>query len=146
MVTAALQIWSTTDCPVLAPKKDKVEDKNRRDYATEKWEAEVRASQLAKRAASGGAKLSKADQAAVAAQLAKEAEIRAKIASVQAKLQRGMQVVRALVSSNASQVEKEVGTLAKALLASVFAEGAFLLDESAFEVFLVRPRLCAYLE
>ena len=50
-------------------------------------------------------------------------------------------MVRALVSSNASQVEREVGTLAKALLAVVFAEGAFLLDESAFEVFLVRGAL-----
>ena len=97
----------------------------------------MRDSLAKKRAASGSAKLSKADQAAVSAQLAKEAEVRSRISAVQAKLQRGMQVVRALVASNASQVEREVGTLAKALLASVFAEGAFLLDVSAFDAFLV---------
>ena len=57
-------------------------------------------------------------------------------------MRRGMQVVRALVGSNATQVEREVGVLAKALLASVFAEGAFLLDDSAFVVFLVRCPSC----
>lgn len=122
---------------VLATKKDTVEDKNRRDYATEKWEAEVRDSLAKKRAAAGTAKLSKADQAAVNAQLAKEGEVRQRIAQVQAKMKRGLEVVAALVASNAERVEREVGILAKNLLATAFAEGAFLLDGRAFEVFLV---------
>jgi hypothetical protein len=85
-------IWVTpSDQPyvdVLAPKKDAVENKNRKDYATEKWEQEVRAS-LAKKKTASTANLSKADKAAVSAQLAREAAVRNQIVVVQAKLKRG---------------------------------------------------------
>jgi urease gamma subunit len=120
----------------LAVKKDSAENKNRRDYATEKWEAEVRASLAQKRAATG-AKLSKADQAAVDAQRAKEAIIRGQIAAVQARMKRGLEIIAALVASNAERVKAEVGMLAKVLLATGFGVGSFLLDVRVFEVFLV---------
>jgi len=121
---------------VLAPKKDAVENKNRKDYATEKWEQEVRDS-LSKKKTTTNVKLSKADQAAVAAQMAKEAGIRQQIIEVQARLRRGVELVRSLVASNAEAMERHVGELAKMLLHSVFGVGSFLADNKAFEVFLV---------
>lgn len=83
------------------------------------------------------ANLSKADRAAVNAQLAKEAAVRERIAVVQAKLQRGVELVQALVASSAEAMEKHVGELAQLLLGSVFASGSFLVDDKAFGVFLV---------
>ena len=101
--------------PVLSPKKDVVENKNRKDYATEKWEQEVRES-LAKKKTTSTANLSKADKAAVQAQLAKEAAVRQQIVVVQAKLRRGVELVSSLVNSNAEAMERYVGELAKLLL------------------------------
>lgn len=122
---------------MLSTKKDAVENKNRKDYATEKWEQEVRESLAKKKAAQPGAKLSKADQAAVAAQMAKEAEVRQKISDVQARLKRGIELVSALVSSNAEAVERHVGDMAEMMLQSVFGPGSFLVDQRAFDVFVV---------
>jgi hypothetical protein len=106
---------------VLSQKKDTNENKNRRDYATEKWEEEIREAVAKKRAAAGNVKLSKADQAAVNAQLAREAEVRTRIAGVQARMLRGLEVVAALTASNAVRVEREVGEMAQILLASALA-------------------------
>ena len=112
-----------------------MENKNRKDYATEKWEQEVRES-LQKKKPATLANLSKADRAAVNAQLAKEAAVRSQIAIVQARLTRGVELVRSLVASNAEAMEKHVGELARLLLNSVFASGSFLVDNKAFAVFL----------
>lgn len=71
------------------------------------------------------------------AQLAKEAEVRTKISAVQARMKRGLEVVYALTASNAERVEREVGELAQILLSSAFSDGSFLLDQRAFEVFMV---------
>lgn len=127
---------------MLSTKKDAPENKNRKDYATEKWEQEVRES-LKKKAATN-VKLNKADQAAVNAQLAKEAAVRARVASVQARLSRGVDLVAALVASNAEMMERHVGELATLLLNSVFGPGSFLVDNKAFRVFLV-SRACGTL-
>ena len=125
---------------VLSPKKDAVENKNRKDYATEKWEQEVRDS-LTKKKSASNAKLSKADQHAVAVQMTKEAGVRKQIVDVQARLRRGVELVRSLVASNAEAMERDVGELAKMLLRSVFGVGSFLADKKAFDVFLVSPQL-----
>ena len=135
-------IWATppnqTFVDVLTPKKNAVEDKNRKDYATEKWEQEVRESLSKKKAAITGANLSKADKAAVAAQLAKEAGVRAQIVIVQARLRRGVELVSSLISSNAEAMERHLGDLARMMLESVFGPGGFLMDQRPFQVFLVR--------
>lgn len=121
---------------VLSPKKDAVENKNRKDYATEKWEQEIRDS-LAKKKTTSTANLSKADKAAVSTQLAKEAAVRNKIIQTQAKLKRGVELVSSLVSSNAEAMERHVGELARVMLASVFGAGSFLVTKRSFKVFLV---------
>lgn len=123
--------------------KPVVENKNRKDYADQKWDQEVRASLAAKKAAApGGVKLSKADQALVDAQKAKEAEVRQRIATLQAQLKRGIELVAALVASNAESVERHAGDMAKAMLSTVFGRGSFLVDERAFDVFLVSIYNC----
>jgi hypothetical protein len=128
---------------VLAPKKDGNENKNHRNYATEKWEQEVRDSIAKKKAAQPGqnAKLSKADQALVAAQKTKEAEIRQKITTTQAQLVRGVELIRCLVASNSEAVAKHLRVMAECMLASVFGRGSFLVDQSVFPVFLVSHTL-----
>ncbi|WVQ78061.1 hypothetical protein IAT38_000142 [Cryptococcus sp. DSM 104549] len=136
-------IWATpadqTFVDVLTTKKDSgVENKNRKDYATEKWEQEVRESLAKKKAASAGpgAKLSKQDQALVSAQLKKEAATREQIARVQGQLKRGVELVAALGKTGSADVARWVGVMAKAMLDSVFGMGSFLVDKRAFEVFV----------
>jgi hypothetical protein len=120
---------------VLAAKKDTVENKNRKDYADAKWEQEVRDSLAKKKAATSGANLSKQDKALVSAQMSKEAGVRAKMAEVQARLHRGIQLVSALVASNAEAVGSRIGEMASLMLDSVFGPGSFLVDGKAFAVF-----------
>jgi hypothetical protein len=112
-----------------------VENKNRKDYADAKWEQEVRESLAKKQSAKPGAALSKQDKALVAAQMTKEAEVRARIVDVQARLKRGVKLISALVASNAEAVGRNVGEMASLLLGSVFGTGSFLVDSKAFVVF-----------
>ncbi|WWC61174.1 uncharacterized protein I303_103754 [Kwoniella dejecticola CBS 10117] len=141
-------IWATPSdqmfADVLNSKKDSGPDnKNSKNYATEKWEQEVRESLAKKKATQIGAKLSKADQALVNAQLAKEAEIRNQIAKVQGQLRRGVELVAALTNSLSEETRKYVDELAKLLLGSVFASGNFLVDGRAFDVFIGLGTLAA---
>lgn len=113
------------------------ENKNRKDYATEKWEQEVRESLAKKRTATAGVKHSKQDQALINAQLAKESATRQQIRHVQGALNRGIELVSALTKAGNVEVERCVGGMAAALLSSVFAAGSFLVDGRAFDVFSV---------
>ncbi|KAK4684697.1 hypothetical protein P7C73_g5471, partial [Tremellales sp. Uapishka_1] len=133
-------IWQTppgeTFVDVLTTKKDAADNKNVKDYATEKWEREVREALAKKKASSAGTVLSKQDKALVAAQLSKEAEVRLRIATQKAKLLRGLELIASLADSQAADVKKHVYTLGKLMLGSVFGPGSFLVDERSFEVFL----------
>ena len=123
----------------MATKKATVEDKNRKDYVTDKWEQEVRESLTKKKTASVGEILSKSDKALVAAQVAKETDIRTHISVLQAKVKRGVELVMSLVASNTDMMQRYVGELAESLLVTAFGTGSFLLDQRPFEVFLVGP-------
>lgn len=116
-----------------------MENKNRKDYATEKWEEEIREAVAKKKSTQPGAKLSKADQALVTAQMGKEADTRKRISTVRASLHRGTELIRSLVASNSEAVSKHLRTMAESLLNSVFGPGSFLVDERVFTVFLVSP-------
>ena len=113
-----------------------MEDKNSKDYATKKWEQEVRESLSKKKTAANGVTLTKEQKALVAAQQAKETEIRARIRQLQARLARGVQLVQSLIVSSADKVTRHVGMLAGAMIESVFGPGDFLADEQAFPVFI----------
>lgn len=134
-------IWATPPdklfVDVLNPKKEQVENKNRKNYDIEKWEDEVREQLAKKKATKVAANLSKQDKTLVAQQMSKEKAVRERIVSTQARLRRGLELVAALTDSRVSAVEAKVGTLADLLLSSVFGPGAFLVDNRAFEVFIV---------
>ncbi|CAK9780191.1 putative regulation of translational elongation-related protein [Cutaneotrichosporon oleaginosum] len=146
-------IWATPSdklfVDVLSPKKEQVENKNRKNYDIEKWEQEVREQLAKKKATKIATNLSKQDKALVAQQHSKENAVRQQIASTQARLRRGLELVAALTDSPVSAVEAKVGTIADLLLSSVFGPGAFLVDRRAFDVFiklstLSAPRLGEY--
>jgi hypothetical protein len=121
---------------VLALKKDQPVNKNRKNYADEMWEKEVREELAKKRPTTLAKNLSKEDKAKVAAQMAKEADVRAQIAQVQAHLRRGLELVAALADSHVSAVENKLETLFTLLINSVFGPGAFLVDDRAFDVLI----------
>ena len=134
-------IWATPPdqlfVDVLSTKKDGSENKNRKDYATDKWEQEIRETVAKKRASTTGANLSKADKALVSAQLAKEAETRKAIVATQGRLQEGVELIASLVASNTEAMRRCVGEMAALLLGTVFGPGSFFMDYRAFEVLLV---------
>ncbi|WWC90100.1 uncharacterized protein L201_005033 [Kwoniella dendrophila CBS 6074] len=141
-------IWATPAdqlfVDVLNSKKDSGPvDKNRKNYATEKWEQEIRDSLAKKKSTQVGGKLSKQDQALVNAQVAKEAETRTQIVTVQGQLTRGVEFVSALTKSLSEETNKHIDEMAKLLLASVFSSGNFLVDNRAFEVFIDLGSLAA---
>src|SRR5438067_8293528 len=77
-------------------KKNIIENRNRKDYQTEKWERELRES-IAKKKGEQTPKLTKEEQAAVDVQLAKESEIRKSVKRIRSKLTRGLDIIDALV-------------------------------------------------
>src|SRR5437016_3129077 len=89
-------------------KKNVVENRNRKDYQTEKWEREIRESIAKKKGSSQASKLTKEEQAAVSAQLAKESEIRKAVEKTRLKLTRGLDVMDALVEGNPEATEKHI--------------------------------------
>ncbi|EIW69657.1 hypothetical protein TREMEDRAFT_73934 [Tremella mesenterica DSM 1558] len=131
-------IWSTPSdhlyVDVLSHNKDLPENKNSRDYATKKWEQEVRASLSQKK--SNGPALTKEQKALVETEQAREAEVRERIRITQARLARGIQLIQSLIASNSEVVMKHVGEMAQAMLKSVFASGEFLVEDEAFKVFI----------
>ncbi|ORX39844.1 regulation of translational elongation-related protein [Kockovaella imperatae] len=132
-------IWATPPdqvfVDVLSSKKDVAENKNRKDYATDKWEQEVRDA-LARKKTLVGANLSKADKAAVTAQMNKEAEVRTQILLAQGRLREGVQLVSSLAASNSEGMKRYVGEMLKLLIRSVYGPGNFLMDEQVFSVVL----------
>ena len=122
---------------VLSSKKDTVENKNRKDYATDKWEQEIRDTVAKRKGSAIGANLSKAQKAAVSAQLAREAETRKAITATRGRLQEGVELIASLIASNTEAMRRYVGEMASLLLSMVYGSGSFLMDQRAFDVFLV---------
>nr|ODN81184.1 50S small subunit ribosomal protein L19 [Cryptococcus depauperatus CBS 7841] len=133
-------IWATpndtTFVDVLNQRKSSIiENRNRKDYATEKWEQEVREALAKKRAAIQGHKLNKQEQALVSAQLLKEKEIKDRMWKLQARLIRGTEIVAALAKTETGEVGKYVGEMATCLLRSVFGPASFFVIPRAFQIF-----------
>jgi hypothetical protein len=85
-------------------KKDKqsADDKNRKNYATEKWEQDLRAELEAKRAAQQNKpKMTKEEYALVEAQRLKESEIRGAVQALNKNLDCGLAVLEAIVAGDA---------------------------------------------
>ncbi|KAJ1919766.1 translational activator of GCN4 [Mycoemilia scoparia] len=81
-------------------KAEEIEDKNRPDYATEKWERELRASLAKKKEAKAQPKLTKEEKAAVEAQQKLEDEMRAKVNKLASQVTRGLSLIESVVKGN----------------------------------------------
>ncbi|WFD21014.1 translational activator of GCN4 [Malassezia caprae] len=90
-----------------------------RASSMDKWDAEVRASIAAKKAASGPATLSKQDQAAVDAQLAKEREIRAHVQATVDRARRAARRLLCIMDAHAPDVDAHLFALVRAVQACV---------------------------
>ncbi|RIB06925.1 armadillo-type protein [Gigaspora rosea] len=131
-------IWKTAEgtlfVDVLRNKKQVVENRNKKDYQTEKWEREVR-EKIAQKKGTSTPKLTKEEQAAVSAQLAKESETRKAVENVRLKLMRGLDVVDAMVKGNSVAIEQYIVELMK-LLHQVVQKCGPLVDEKAVNTYL----------
>ncbi|CAG8669579.1 15139_t:CDS:10, partial [Gigaspora margarita] len=131
-------IWKTAEgtlfVDVLRNKKQVVENRNKKDYQTEKWEREVR-EKIAQKKGTSTPKLTKEEQAAVSAQLAKESETRKAVENVHLKLMRGLDVVDAMVKGNSVAIEQYIVELMK-LLHQVVQKCGPLVDEKAVNTYL----------
>lgn len=119
--------------------KNVVEDRNRKGYAEEKWEREVR-EQIAKKKgtdASKQQKLTKDEQATVDAQMAKEAGIRKHVQEVYGKLIRGLQITRAMINGSKEALEERLVELVRILLAVAEKGAGVLVEENIVDTYLV---------
>ncbi|PPJ53845.1 hypothetical protein CBER1_03251 [Cercospora berteroae] len=103
--------------------------KNQKDYDTLKWEEELRAQLAAKKGQTK--KLTADEQAKVKAQLQKESEIRQKVATVDAKLRRGIGFIDALATGPPTEAEEWFGPSVKLLFDVIRAGAGLILGDAA---------------
>ncbi|RDB20660.1 eIF-2-alpha kinase activator gcn1 [Hypsizygus marmoreus] len=133
-------VWLTpegaTYVDVLASEKGQPQSANKgKDYEISKWEAEIRKS-LASKKAAGAVTLTKQQQALVSAQLQEEAEVRQRVEGVREKLDRGLHIVRSLVTSGADEFRTQISSVASLLLEGALARGSILVGRAAFDTYL----------
>ncbi|CAG8487765.1 9221_t:CDS:10 [Ambispora leptoticha] len=138
-----IKIWKTPEGTLFVDvlkrnKKNVAENRNRKDYQTEKWEREVREEIAKKKGATKAAnapKLSKDEQAAVNAQLAKESKIRKQVQEVHFRYIRGLDIIKAMIKGNAENLKDYVAELMR-LLTFVVKNGRVLVGDKAIETYL----------
>ncbi|KAF5652499.1 putative translation activator GCN1 [Fusarium sp. NRRL 25303] len=113
---------------VLAKKSQQVLDKNKKDYDILKWEEELR-SQLEKKKGQQK-KLTPEENAKVNAQLKKESLIRQSITEIEAKLLRGIGIIRSLATGPPTDAAQWLGT-AVSLLIDIMDAGATMITGDA---------------
>ncbi|OAA66638.1 heat-like protein [Niveomyces insectorum RCEF 264] len=119
----------TTFVDVLAKKSSSLPSKSSKDYDVLKWEEELRAQLAAKK---GQQKKFTADETAkVNAQLKKEAEIREKVRMLEARLLRGIGVIRSLATGPPTDATQWMGPAVGALLAAIEAGACLITGDAA---------------
>ncbi|EWY91187.1 hypothetical protein FOYG_08391 [Fusarium oxysporum NRRL 32931] len=113
---------------VLAKKSQQVLDKNKKDYDILKWEEELR-SQLEKKKGQQK-KLTPEENAKVNAQLKKESLIRQSITEIEARLLRGIGIIRSLATGPPTDATQWLGT-AVSLLIGIMDAGATMITGDA---------------
>ncbi|KAK7204005.1 armadillo-type protein [Myxozyma melibiosi] len=146
-----VSIWHTPDnvlcIDVLSKEREKYAvDKNTKDYATLKWEAEVRA-ELAKKQAPTQKKLTKEERAKVDAQLKLEKGIREKVQNAYLHVNRGVKLIHFLSAAgtdNGAEVWFPAAT--KSLVYALRSNLSMLVGSVGIDTFLelsdkVSPRV-----
>ncbi|CAG8561777.1 6442_t:CDS:10 [Ambispora gerdemannii] len=135
-----IKIWKTPEGTLFVDvlkrnKQNVVENRNRKGYQTEKWEREVREEIAKKKGATNAPRLSKDEQAAVNAQMAKESKIRKQVQEVYFRYIRGLDIINAMIKGNAEKLENYVAELMR-LLTFVVTNGGVLVGDKASETYL----------
>jgi hypothetical protein len=111
-----------------------VPNKNTKDYDTMKWEEDLRA-QLAEKKGQQK-KLTPEENAKVNAQLAKEAVIRLQIRYLEARLTRGIGIIKSLATGPPTEAEMWVGPAVKSLLEIIGAGAGLIVGDEATNSYL----------
>ncbi|KAF5583157.1 translation activator GCN1 [Fusarium pseudocircinatum] len=114
---------------VLAKKSQQVLDKNKKDYDILKWEEELR-SQL-ERKKGQQKKLTPEENAKVNAQLKKESLIRQSITEIEARLLRGIGIIRSLATGPPTDAAQWLGTAVSLLIGIMDAGATMITGEAA---------------
>jgi HEAT-like repeat len=112
-------------------------DKKMKDYETVKWEEELRVQLALKKGQQ--IKLTAEENAKVNAQLAKEAGIRLQIRHLEARLLRGIGIVRSLATGPPTDAQTWIGPSVKALLDIITAGASLIIGDTAATSYI----LCA---
>lgn len=109
-----------------------------KNAAMDKWDQETRAALAAKKKASQGVStLSKQEKLLVEAQLAKETEIRARVADALARVHQSLRIIRSLLSLSSDERDGFLPPMVFALLEAANGKNAALFAEEAFQTILV---------
>ena len=120
---------------VLAKKsQNHVPNKNTKDYDTMKWEEDLRA-QLAEKKGQQK-KLTPEENAKVNAQLAKEAAIRLQIRHLEARLSRGIGIIKSLATGPPTEAKMWVGPAVTSLLDIIRAGAGLIVGDDATNSYL----------
>ncbi|KAJ7606190.1 armadillo-type protein [Mycena polygramma] len=134
----------STFIDVLTPaKRDAKAIHKGKDFEIARWEAEVRTAVESKKKAAAGAALTKAQQASLHAQLAREAVVRQRVDGVKAQLLRGLAFVRSLVAAGVPEFHMYISSVAGLLLDGALGRGALLVGAVAFETYLDLAKCCS---
>lgn len=137
--TVAVGMWRMPEgiafVDVLAAKNNQAQDKNRKGYAIEQWENEIRESIAAKKKTTQ--KLSPKDKAAVDAQLEKEKAVRNHVQEVYEKLRIGLMSVKAISAARVDELKPYVYDLVLLLLKGALLKGSMLIEHDAVDAYLV---------
>ncbi|KAL1902844.1 translational activator of GCN4 [Sporothrix stenoceras] len=119
---------------VLAKTTSNLPSKSSKDYDVLKWEEELRAQLAAKKGQQK--KLTAEETAKVNAQLKKEAEIREKVGLLEARLLRGIGVIRSLATGPPTDATQWMGPAVKALLDAIEAGACLITGDVAPMAFI----------
>jgi hypothetical protein len=111
-----------------------VPNKNTKDYDTMKWEEDLRAQLAEKKGLQK--KLTTEENAKVKAQLAKEAAIRLQIRYLEARLMRGMGIIKSLATGPPTEAEMWVGLAVTSLLDIIGAGAGLIVGDEATNSYL----------
>ncbi|TIA90061.1 hypothetical protein E3P99_01792 [Wallemia hederae] len=143
--TLSIGMWRMPDgvafVDVLAAKSGQAQDKNRKGYAIEQWENEIRESIAAKKKTTQ--KLSPKDKAAVDAQLEKEKGVRQQVQGVYERLRIGLMSVKAIAAAHVDELKPYVYELVLLLLKGALLKGSMLIEHDAVDAYLTLAECCA---
>lgn len=114
--------------------KEDIPNKNTKDYDIMKWEKELRAQLEEKKGPQR--KLTAEETSKVNAQLKKEAQIRSSVQSIEARLLRGVGIVRSLAVGPPTDATLWLGSAIKSLLAVMEAGAGLLIGDAASKVYI----------